>query len=111
MQQFLKAADRMVLSADTKVTVRNSPDFLGDRFGRKDEIDTAAVDGALRHVGLTGSIELLGYRDSPNVFYAAQRCRPVSIIARNDDCDQLAVPVFSQRAQKDRNDVGPTPGF
>ena len=69
------------------VPVRDPSNFLRNPFGRKNEIDAATVDGALRHVRLSGRIELLGDRDAPDLPYAAQRGRSVSVVARDDNRD------------------------
>ena len=46
-----------------------------------------------------------------NVSYLAKSSRAVAIITRDDDGDQLAVPMLRQGTQKDRDDVRPPPRF
>lgn len=86
-------------------------DLLRNLFRGKNKIDTAAINGALRHVGLTRRIEFLSDCNAPDVFDAAKCSRPIPVKARNDDCDQLAIPILGQRAQKNRDDIGPTTRF
>jgi hypothetical protein len=45
--------------------------------------------------------------DTANRLDAAQRIRSVDVIARNDDCDHLAVPAIGQRKEKYSNDIRP----
>ena len=59
--------------------------------------------------GCFGGLELLGDGDAARLFDAAQRRRPIAVIARDDDGDQLAVPMLGQRAQEHRDHVGPAP--
>jgi hypothetical protein len=39
----------------------------------------------------------------PHVFYEAQRCRPIAVIAGDNDGDEFAVPMLCQGSQEDRN--------
>lgn len=50
--------------------VRYKPDLIRDFFGRENEVDTAAFNCALRHIRLTGCIELLGDRYTTHIFDA-----------------------------------------
>ena len=69
--QSLGRANGYQLSAILTVRpVRDQPNLLRDFFGREDEVDAAAFYCALRHIRLTGCIELLGDRDAPNLFDA-----------------------------------------
>ena len=60
---------------------------------------------------MSGRIELLRDGHAANVSYLAKSGRSVAIITRDDDGDQLAVPMLSQGTQKDRDDVRPSPRF
>ena len=83
------------------------PNFYRNFLWRKYEIDAAAIDCALRHVWLNGRIELLGDRDATNILDAAKGCGSISIVARNDDRNELTRPVLGQGTQKDGDNIGP----
>ena len=89
--------------------MRNSYNFSSDILRGKNKIYTPACYGALRHIWLPGCVELLRDGNAPHFFYAAQRCRPITIIARDNDSDKFAVPVLRKGTQKNRNHVGPSP--
>lgn len=65
-------------------------------FRRENEVDTATFDGTLRHVWLDSGIELLGDRDAPDICDAAKRRCAITVIARNNDRDQLSFSIFGQ---------------
>ena len=58
-----------------------------------------------------GCVEPLRDGHTTNVSYLAKSRRSVAIITRDDDGNQLAVPVLSHGTQKDRDDVRPSPRF
>jgi hypothetical protein len=74
--------------------VRNSYYFLSNFLRRKNKIYTPAGYCALGHIWLPGCFELLRDRNSPHFPYAAQRRCPIAIIARDNDSNDLAVPVL-----------------
>jgi hypothetical protein len=60
---------------------------------------------------LSGRLGFLRDSHAANVSYFAKSGRPVAIITRDDDSDQLALPVLRQGSQKNRDDVRPSPRF
>ena len=58
-------------------------------------------------VFLRCGVQPLGNRDATDFSDSAQRCGDVAVIAGNDHGDQGAVPKLGQRAQEDRDHVGP----
>ncbi len=75
---------------DGQVTARDPPDFQRDLFGRKDEIDAATVDRALRHLWLNGCIEFLGNRDPKSKQRARQSQQVFQKLLRSaSDCPGL----------------------
>jgi len=91
--------------------MRNSDNFPRDILGRENKIDTPAGYRGPRHVRVRRRIEFLGDGYAADVFYAAERRGSVPVIARNDDRDQLAVPVLLLGTQKHSNYVGPSSGL
>ncbi len=104
-----RANGSLLQAVSTVRLVRDQPNLLRDFFGREDEVDAAAFYCALRHIRLNGSIELLCNRDTTNIFDGTKRGRPITIVSRNDDRDQLTGPVLGKRAQEDSDDIGPSP--
>ncbi len=76
------------------IRVGNSHYFQSDILRGKNKIYTSACYGALRHIWLHGCVGLLGNRNGPHFFYAAQCCCPNVIITRDNNSDKFAVPVL-----------------
>lgn len=81
--------------------MRNSHEFHCDFFRGENKVYAAARNGALGHVGLLGYIRPLRDGNAADVLDAAQRCRPVTVVTRDNDSDELAVPVFGQRFEEE----------
>jgi len=68
------------------------------------------VDIALSgHIRLGGCLKLLRNGDAARFVYAAQRRRPVAVIAGDNDRDEFAVPVLGNGVQKNGDDVRSSP--
>ena len=63
------------------------------------------------HIGLLCGTQFLSNRNAANLLDAAQCVGAVTVIAGDNDCNELAVPVCSQRAQKDGNHIRPATGL
>jgi hypothetical protein len=88
--------------------VRDSHNFLRNIFWRQDKINAPGINGALGHVGLGGGTEFLRDGDAAYLPDAAQCCRPVPIVVRDNHRNQFAVPIIGQRSQKNRDHIRPT---
>ena len=73
---------------------RNPHNFSSDLIGGKNKIDAPGCYCARGHIRHPGCIKFLRDRCAADFSYGAQRCRPVTVIARDNDRDQLALPVL-----------------
>jgi hypothetical protein len=67
------------------------------------------VDIALSDTRLRGCLKLLRNGDAARFLYAAQRRRPVAVIAGDIDRDQFVVPVLGKEVQKNGDYVRLSP--
>src|SRR5680860_1656083 len=95
----------------TGVNRNNLSDYVGDFPGREYKINASAFNRTDRHIRLLGGTGPLCDGRSPHVLYGTKGLQPVTVVARDNNGNKFAFPVFCKGAQKYSGDIRPSPGL